>query len=656
MSDWMTAWPIAGEAAGEAVYGLLLKATLVLAAGLGAAFVLRSRPAAVRHAVLVGTFAAAIALPALSLLLPGWSVPVFDREPEHAMGSFGSAGAAAPAAAMDAASVVPMAVPKPSPAGGHDQIPFPPAESRGPWLPVLLAVWSAGTLAILLRFGWDLARMRSLVREAVHDPSGLHARLAARIADRLGVRRPVRVLFSDRVSVPVTWGVLAPVVVLPIEAWEWGPERSRLVILHELAHVRRLDCLTSALAEAAAALWWFHPLQWICRRRFRVEQERACDDIVLIDGVRPSDYASLLVEVARGFSAMERSSVARAAIAMARPSTLSDRVESILAAGSRSLRLGRRAAALVALAVLAVLLPVAVVHLWGETVEVRRAAALIEDLASDDGAVREAAAWGLGSLRSERAVGPLIERLVDPDPRVRGVAARALGRIGDPRAFAPLARALADPDPHVRELAVLGLETIPDDRTLDALVGALDDPEMGVRSVAVSALAHMGGPRAVLALASAAERDPDPHTRIMALSALGKRGHEGHIAVPRLIGLLRDGEGSVRSGAARALGEIGDPRAAPALVERLSNEPEAEVRDAIVVALTAFPDDPRAIDGLLLALRDREWEIRVSAAMALGRAGERRAVPELLEALRDPVHQVRLQSAWALDEIEGRGR
>jgi HEAT repeat protein len=547
-------------------------------------------------------------------------------------------------------------VPEPNPAGGHEPIPFPPAESRGPWLPFLLAVWSAGALAILFRFGWDLARMRTLVREAVHDPSGFPARLAARIADRLGVRRPVRVLFSDRVSVPVTWGVLAPVVVLPIEAWEWQAERSRVVILHELAHIRRLDCLTSALAEAATALWWFHPLQWVCRRRFRVEQERACDDIVLIDGVRPSDYASLLVEVARGFSSMERSSDVRAAIAMARPSTMSDRVESILATGSRSFRLGRRAAALVAVAVIAVLLPVAAVRLWGETAEVRRAAALIEDLASGDAAVREAAAWGLGALGSERAVEPLIESLADPDPRVRGVAARALGRIGNPRAYTALAGRLDDPDPHVRELVILGLETIPDDRALDALLGALGDPEMSVRSVAVSALAHLEGTRAVLALAFVAERDPDPHTRVMAISALGKRGHGGRVAVPRLIGLLRDGDGSVRNGAARALGEIGDPRAVPPLVERLPREHEAEVRDTIVVALAAFPDDPRAVDALLLALRDREWGIRVSAAMALGQAGDRRAVPELLDALRDPVHQVRLQSAWALDEIEARRR
>ena len=205
------------------------------------------------------------------------------------------------------------------------------------------------------------------------------------------------------------------------------------------------------------------------------------------------------------------------------------------------------------------------------------------------------------------------------------------------------------------ELAILGLETIDDDRVVDVLVSALDDPEMGVRSVAVSAVAHVQRARAIEALASVAESDPDPHTRVMAISALGKRGPAARAAATGLIGLLGDRDGSVRNVAARALGEIGDGRAVPPLVERLAVEPDAEIRDTIVAALASFPDDHDALDGLLVALRDREWGIRVSAALALGQTGDRRAVPELLDALRDPVHQVRLQTAWALDEIEAAG-
>ncbi|HKY61018.1 MAG TPA: M56 family metallopeptidase [Gemmatimonadota bacterium] len=640
----MTAWTV----------GLLLKGTFVLAAGLGAVMLMKRRPAVVRHAVLVATLAAAIALPALSLLLPSWSVPAFDRGEKTATVTL---PAPIPSQTGPASTIVPHSASGRDPSGRHAlTAPEERDPAPRPWSAVLLAVWAAGALAVLVRFGTDVGRMRSLASDAVRAPEGLQTRLTGRIAKDLGIRGAVRLLFSDRVTVPVTWGVFEPVVILPIEAWEWDAKRTRLVLLHELAHVRRLDSLTWALAETAAAMWWFHPLQWSCRRRLRVEQERACDDVVLMDGVRPSDYASLLVEIARGFSAMERSTVARAAIAMARPSTLADRVESILAAGSRRLRLGRRPAALITLAAAALLLPIAAVHLWGETADARRMAEWIEELESGDAAAREAAAWGLGSVGSERAADLLIERLEDPDPRVRGVAARALGRIGDPAASAPLARLLDDPDPRVRELTVLGLGALAADGLEDHLIRALEDPDMGVRAVAVSVLAGLEGTRAVQALASVASSDPDPHTRGMAISALGKRDAEGRIAVPNLIALLGDREPGVRDAAARALGRIGDTRALPHLVGRLRTEPEAEVRGSIVETLAAFADQPGAVDGLLMGIRDPQWSVRLTSAYALGESRDERAALALLAALRDPVHQVRLGAAWSLDEIEERAR
>ena len=658
----MTAW---------LVLGLVGKATLVLAVGLAAARALRGRSAAIRHGTLVATTVAAAALPVLTLTLPGWNVPLFQAEDE-VPATRGSADArpTRPESLAKQAPAEPAAVPS-----GHTHdgaaarsgeldgrapqglavMALPRSRDAGePWLAALLAAWAAGALCVLGRFALDVSRTRSLLRETVEAPDGIHARVASRVAERLGVRRSVQVLFSDRLTVPVTWGVLRPVVVLPLDAWEWATDRIRIVLLHEIAHVRRLDCLSSGIAVLASALWWFHPLQWACRRRLRVEQERACDDVVLLDGVGPTVYATILLDFARGLSLGEETATARAAIAMARRSTLRDRVETILATGSRSLRLEPRTAGLLAIVAAAFLVPLAAVRVWGETAEARRTAELIADLASPDPDAREAAAWGLGALGAEDAYSPLLARLSDPEPEVRGVAARALGKVGGPRAFAPIARLLGDPDPYVRELAILGLEEIGGEGIVPALVPLLSDPEMGVRSVAVSALINVEGPDAARALAHVAESDPDKHTRGMAIGGLAKGGADGDIAVPALVRLLDDPEAEIRESVAWALAGRRDGRAVAGLVARLGVEGESRVRNAIVQTLAGFDGEEEAVDGLLAGLGDVDPAVRTAAAAGLAGSDDPRVAAALVQGLRDPAHQVRLQSAWSLDEIEAR--
>jgi hypothetical protein len=118
------------------------------------------------------------------------------------------------------------------------------------------------------------------------------------------IRRPVRLLVSDVVAVPVTWGILAPVIVLPQQAGSWSPETRRMVLLHELAHVQRLDVLWRAVAQLTVGIFWFNPLMWFAARRLDTEAEHACDDAVIRAGIRPSRYVRELVRIARAATAV----------------------------------------------------------------------------------------------------------------------------------------------------------------------------------------------------------------------------------------------------------------------------------------------------------------------------------------------------------------
>ena len=159
----------------------------------------------------------------------------------------------------------------------------------------------------------------------------------------------------------MTWGWIRPVVLLPAEAASWTIERRRDVLLHELAHVRRRDCLTQTIARVACAIYWFHPLAWVAERRMRIERERACDDVVLLAGARASDYAGHLLEIARGLRVPR--TAALAALAMARPSQLEGRLMAILDPGRNRRGPGRRMGLIALITATLLVVPLAALHL-----------------------------------------------------------------------------------------------------------------------------------------------------------------------------------------------------------------------------------------------------------------------------------------------------
>ena len=323
---------------------LLLKSTLVLALAYAVLLLGRRLSAALRHLVAAVALVAAVLLPAFALLVPGIRVPALagllprrasaersvrdtaSRREDPKTGETWRQEAPAPTA--ERAALPPTAETRSSSSSEPLSLPSTPVE----WNALLAFLWGTGVIVV---FSGSLAgtlRVRQLVRRAtaVGDPAWLAA--AAQLAPslRLGKRRSgqVRLLHTEELSVPLTAGILKPLVLLPEEARAWSAERRDIVLLHELAHIGRRDCLALFVASLATALYWFHPLAWLVARSIREEGEKAADDLVLSAGVRASSYAGELLSFVRSLRFVEDEALP--AMALAEGSHLSRRLRAVL--------------------------------------------------------------------------------------------------------------------------------------------------------------------------------------------------------------------------------------------------------------------------------------------------------------------------------------
>ncbi len=319
-----------------------LKSTAVLGIAWLGSLLLRGRSAASRHLVWTAAAVAVLALPLFSVSLPALRVPSFATLAPGVAVLFETTAAPGSEAASTASAY------------SHSTLPARSTMWHPDWRLVLILTWAIGVAAILAQVLLAYARLFRLRRRSQLSPDD---GLAAPLARQLGIPRHVTVLETEEGSMPMTCGPLRPAIFMPAGACHWTEERRRIVLLHELAHVKRGDVATHLLARLAVILNWCNPLAWLAWREFLKERERATDDLVLASGARPSDYAAHLLEVAR--SMQTSPALACAAVAMARRSQLEGRLVAILDSRVRRTAAGRAAALAAVLSAIALAAPFA---------------------------------------------------------------------------------------------------------------------------------------------------------------------------------------------------------------------------------------------------------------------------------------------------------
>jgi beta-lactamase regulating signal transducer with metallopeptidase domain len=688
--------PIVLDAVAKA--SVILAATALVAAALGRA------SASARHFVWTLGLLSALAAPALSVALPRWELPIVrvNVAPPAAREPAPLSTRQAPVLTHNATAIAPQADHSTSlVAGPSTSLVAGPSTELGagtasrittssgrsiPWRPILLFTWMAGAAVILGRMFLGLAAVQWMSRRTPVVTDAPWLAQAQTLAHGLGLTR-VRFLRADASRMPMAWGIVRSSVLMPADADTWPADRLRVVLLHELAHVKRRDCLTHLVAQMACAVYWFNPLAWMAARRLRTERERACDDLVLASGTRGSDYADQLLDIARVMRAGRFPAVlSGASLAMARRSQLEGRLMAILDPGvpRGSLTRARAAAAATLFAVLIV--PVASVQPWADA----RPPSPLRGY----GEAGAASGAGAAVKVSETEVTQQQQKPQDPQQAQKPIESYPGQADADNRANATHQDVIQGMTQDIVQGSLRG--TIQGGvaggvasgigRGVSAGLGSgigggvasgiASGISRGVASGIAGAIGSgvamgiphefpvevQGGkekekdkdswqgrtrdPRTVNALVEAL-KDTDKDVRETAVNALVQM-RDPRIFDP-LVAALKDASADVREQAAFGLGQLRDARAVDPLSAALKDQ-NASVREQAVFALGQLRA-ASAIDAITPALRDTNADVREQAAFALGQIRDRRTVEPLISALKDEKPNVREQAAFALGQM-----
>jgi beta-lactamase regulating signal transducer with metallopeptidase domain len=615
---------------------VLLKVTLVLGIAWVLSRALARGSAAARHQVWAVALASSLAMPFLAAVLPQWTIAVLPAPATQAM----------PAESLPAASsisVTPSAdrVFEPVPALNPSPALAPqPADALANPLSTTTTIWMTGVLLVLARLALGTARVWWIAHRAA--PASGWAPLGHRLAQSLGLDRHVTFLSGEEDAMPMAFGLLRANVLLPAEADRWALERQRVVLLHELAHVKRRDGLTQLLAHIACAAYWFNPLVWLAAHQLRAERERACDDLVLAAGTRGSDYADHLLDIAR--SLRSGAWPTWSAVTMAHRSQLEGRLMAILDPALPRRSPNRRS--------VAVFTAIAVVSLV--------CLASVRPVAS----AAEPEAQGRPTRPVTPAPAPLPPAAPAPAPNpVRRAPRVAVMPAPAPPPAAPAVQAPAQPP----QPPIVAAAQPPQPPVVTAVPVPQPAPQPPIPPGALAvrpdftwyadsadfAFAEAQQDRAtpadpkITAALTAALKDENEDVRKQALHTLVRM--RAPIPPDVIAGMLKDKSPDMRKQAIFVLGQQRDPKNVGLLADALKDS-DPDMRKQAAFALSRIRD-PRAVDPLIVALKDSDVDVRKQAAFALGQMRDARAVDALIAALKDNDPDVRQQAVFALGQI-----
>jgi beta-lactamase regulating signal transducer with metallopeptidase domain/HEAT repeat protein len=596
-----------------------------------------------------------------------------------------------------------------SPAGKASALAQPIVASAMPWL---VLGWLSGVLALSIRLlgGWWSTRSLRLVGVSP-VPDWCKAQLTA-LSARMRVGRPVAIIASIRISVPVVLGHVKPVIVLPAAVLSGlSPAQLDAILAHELAHVRRHDYLVNLVQAVIETLLFYHPAVWWVSRQVRETREHCCDDLAVTVCRSRREYVHALLD-------LEQLRDSTPALALgATDGSLLARGRRLLAPPQRAASAPRLAASVIALIVVAAAVagasfnsasgparlepqpapsnatapaPSPATQAAGATpvtMAPNPASPLASRWAWAEGAARSAgrrAYWIGYGISPVKTLPPVIYH--DRSAKVFGGGMTFSGQVlsSDGRGLRFPGRPLAVPagenhsvkvlfalDASRGEARLTGVHT----STLSLPVDTKDRPvywlgwadaaqsldridrfypsvsNSELKQDLISAAAVLDGSSAVVAWLERriASQDPD---EVRGDAAEGIAWHPIAASITALDRTARaDRSSRVRQEAAEALGDLAMPEAAPVLIALARTLPDRDARLEAVEALGARRE-PAASDALVsIARTDTDPDIQREAVETLGDFDDKRGIAALIELARThPDVEVRRKAVETLGD------
>lgn len=202
--------------------------------------------------------------------------------------------------------------------------PVPKIPASQPLVILFVEAWFLGVVLLSLRTAGGLFLIERMRRSEIKPMAKELFEKCQVLQKKMGLDRVIRYCECLRLDTPAVLGWFRPIVMLPAKALTGlNEEQIEMIIAHELAHIRRLDCFVNLFQIGVETLLFYHPAVWWVNQRVRIEREHCCDDEAVA-------LCGDAVTYARALTLMEEWRTAPSLMMAANRSPLSQRVVRLL--------------------------------------------------------------------------------------------------------------------------------------------------------------------------------------------------------------------------------------------------------------------------------------------------------------------------------------